>query len=93
MVAAGELASVEELRSIEITSKEDVLRLGLERGSEFVMLQLLALQQDLGERLAGIEGRLQEIEGGYAEGVEEGEVGVGQDDEGDDEEEWGGLGS
>jgi len=62
LVANGELGSIEETWNLKISSKEDIIALGLDRGSELVMLQLFALRQDVDERLTAIEARLRTIE-------------------------------
>ena len=41
----GGLASVEEVLNLTISCKEDIIGLGLERGTELILLQLFALQQ------------------------------------------------
>ena len=71
LVASRKLGSVEELMNLKITSKRDVMGLGLERGLEIVLLQLLAFQQSVDERLMTIEGQLQRIEKGKARAVDE----------------------
>jgi hypothetical protein len=71
LVAAGELATVDESRSLDISNKEDVMRLGLERGSELVLLQLLSLQQDMCGRLKAIETQLRLMQKGGADDEDE----------------------
>ena len=66
--------------NFEISSKEDVIELGLERGSELILLQLFSLQQRMDEKLASIERRLQAME----KGVED------QDDNNEDDSDEGG---
>ena len=63
LVATGELTSVEESLNFKISSKEDVVGLGLERGSELILLQLLSFQQHVDERLESIENRLDSMGG------------------------------
>lgn len=82
MVATGQLASVEESMSLKITSKEDVIALGLDRGSEIVLMQLLTFQQRMDERMGWIEERLRRIEKGKAR--EEEDNGGSADDHGGD---------
>ena len=55
LVASRKLGLVEELTNLKITSKRDVMGLGLERGLEIILLQLLAFQQSMDERLMTIE--------------------------------------
>jgi len=58
LVAAGELTTVEESTNLKILSREDIIGLGLERGSELVLLQLFAFQQEMEARLCAIEQQL-----------------------------------
>lgn len=84
MIATGGLGSVKESSTLKISDDEDVMALGLDRGSELVMLQLLAVERGVDERLRAIEGRLQSLEERVRGGVED-----------DDEmyEDWNGLSS
>ena len=90
LVATGELASVEESMNLTISCKEDIIGLGLERGTELILLQLFALQQFMDEEFARIKARLRAIEKG------KGRVGGRHDDVSDGEnmyEDWSGWGS
>lgn len=66
LISTGRLTTVEESRSFTVSSREDVVRLGLERGSELVLLQLLSFQQKMEERLGAIERQLGLTEDGGA---------------------------
>ena len=66
LVATGELGSIEESTNFKISKKEDIIELGLERGSELILLQLFSLQQRLDDKLASIEKRLGAMEKGKA---------------------------
>ena len=67
LVSTGELATVNESRGLDISNKEDVMRLGPERGSELVLLQLLSLQQDMCGRLKAIKTQLRFMQKGGAD--------------------------
>jgi len=66
LVATGELGSIQEAMNLNISSKEDVMRLGLERGAELVMIQLLSLERNVNDRLEAIEAELRRLKGGKA---------------------------
>lgn len=55
LIAAGELATVGEAMNLKIRSREDIVALGLDRGSELVLIQLHSFQQEFSERLRMIE--------------------------------------
>ena len=82
LIATGQLGSVEESMSLEITSKEDIIALGLDRGSEVVLLQLLSFQQRMDERLGELEERLRRMEKGKAR--EEEDIGGSVDEDSGD---------
>lgn len=86
LIATGELATVKESMAFKISSKEDVVKLGLERGSELVLLQLLSFQQEVEKRLGAIE-RALEISDVVMD--EEG----GSDGDSEKYENWSGCGS
>ena len=69
-----ELGPIKELMSFNIFSKEDVIGLGLERGTELVLIQLLSLEQNMTKRLDTIEMHLCGLEKG------KGRAGVEEDD-------------
>ena len=88
LVATGKLASVGEAMNFKVDTKEDIVALGLDRGTELVLLQLLTMQQGLDERLVEIESRLSAIEKGKKR--EE----IGDSSDGDDRyDNWSGWGS
>ena len=58
MVATGGLTTVDESIDFNVSSREDIIGLGLERGSELVLLQLFSFQQEMEVRLRAIEKRL-----------------------------------
>jgi hypothetical protein len=61
LVATGRLGTAEES---EILDKSDVMALGLGRGPEMIMLQVVSFQQEVRDRLDTIEARLKVIETG-----------------------------
>lgn len=71
LVAAGELGTIEDSMNLNISSREDVIGLGLERGMEVILLQILSLQQSVDERLMAIEGKLRTLEKGKGRAREE----------------------
>jgi hypothetical protein len=94
LVATGELGSVEESMNLKISSKEDVIALGLERGAEVILLQLCSLQHVVEERLGAIEARLRAMEKGKGRARDDDDDDKGSGN-GDDEmyEDWSGWGS
>jgi len=58
LVATGELTTADEAINFNISSREDIMELGLERGSELVLLQLFSFQQRVEARLEAIEQRV-----------------------------------
>lgn len=58
LLATGQLTTVDESINFNASSREDIARLGLERGSELVLLQLFSFQQEMEVRLRAIEQRL-----------------------------------
>ena len=74
--------------NVDITSKEDVRALGLERGAELIMLQLIALRESVDEKLADIYSRLRKMEGGASGDDEEGRDGSQGSDEYEDWNGW-----
>lgn len=90
LVASGKLGTPGEFTSLEISSKEDVVALGLGTAGELIMLQLVSFQQQMNSRLGAIEARLDTMETrGGAEGEgkdsDESSVGSGDTDSNDDE--------
>lgn len=64
LIATGGLTTVDESINFKVSSREDVVGLGLERGTELVLLQLLSFQQDMEARLGAIERQLRLMENG-----------------------------
>ena len=58
LIATGGLATVDESVNFKISSREDIVGLGLERGAELTLLQLFSFQQEMEARLRTIEQRL-----------------------------------
>lgn len=55
LIRDGKLSVPEESMNLKISTKEDIMKLGLERGLELVFLQLFSFEQQVGERLEAIE--------------------------------------
>ena len=64
MVASGKLGVANESANLEISNKEDIIALGLERGTEAILLQLILFQQEMNKRLEMIKMRLDVMERG-----------------------------
>lgn len=85
LIATGELGAIEESMNFNISSKEDVIGLGLERGSELILLQLFSFQQKMDRKLVSIEKRLRALEKGKARAEDQGD-----DDGSETYEDWSG---
>lgn len=92
LVARGKLGTPDESANLKISSKEDVVALGLGMGAERILIQLVSFQQEMNERLGAIEARLDAME--TREGVEGsgdgdgGSGGEGSGNVGSDEEDY-----
>ena len=76
LVASGKLGTPGESTSLKISSKEDVIALGLGTAGELIMLQLVSFRQEMNERLGAIEARLDTMEARW------GAKGEGEDSDG-----------
>ena len=90
LVASGKLGVANESANLEISNKEDIIALGLERGAEVILLQLISFQQEMNERLEMIKVRLdvmeRGMEGNSSDDMGSEGLGSGGDGEGDPNE-------
>lgn len=63
MIATGKLTTTVESKDLKISTSDDVTALGLGRGAELILLQLVSFQREMNDRLDSIEARLDAMEG------------------------------